>query len=83
MFNGKLYGRIRVTTNSDEQRKKMKTEEQDEKLISFQELQNLIPLGRTKLYELMKDNKLPKPVKIGARSLWRQKSIFTWIQKLK
>lgn len=57
--------------------------EQDEKLISFRELQNLIPLGRTKLYELMKDNKLPRPFKIGARSLWKLSEIMQVIHKLK
>lgn len=56
---------------------------QDEKLISFKELQNLIPLGRTKLYALMKDNKLPRPFKIGTRSLWKLSEIMQVIHKLK
>lgn len=62
----------------------MKIEAQDEKLISFQELQNLIPLGRTKLYELMKDNKLPRPIKsLGNRSFWRYTEIQKLIKELK
>jgi len=55
---------------------------QDEKLISFQELQNIIPLGRTKLYELMKDNKLPRPIKIGMRSFWRHTEIQIFLKEL-
>lgn len=64
----------------------METREQDEKLLSFSELQSLIPLGRTKLYELMKkdgDNRLPKPLKIGFRSFWRRSQILNYIKKLK
>jgi len=57
--------------------------QEDEKLISFHDLQNLIPLGRTKLYELMKENEELKPLKIGKRSLFRYKNVIAYIQKLK
>ena len=54
----------------------------NEKLLSFKELQNLIPLGRTRIYQLINEKKLSKPVKIGMRSFWKNSEIQKFINNL-
>lgn len=55
----------------------------EEKLLNFKDLQRRVPLGRTKLYELMNKGELAKPIKIGMRSFWKNSEIEKFISELK
>ena len=45
-------------------------------------LKKLGGLGRTKFYEHVADGVLPKPIKIGGRSFWREDELDAAIEKL-
>jgi predicted DNA-binding transcriptional regulator AlpA len=38
--------------------------------VRLRGVKSILPLGTTMLYGLMKEGKLPKPVKIGRASFW-------------
>jgi prophage regulatory protein len=40
------------------------------------------PCGKTKLYELIKEGKFPKPIKIGRASFWDEAEVDAAIDRL-
>ena len=56
--------------------------DKNEKLLGFKELQEVIPLGRTRLYELINNGLLPQPLKIGKRSFFKNSEIQKFIKNL-
>lgn len=50
-------------------------------LRTTQEVAAALRIGRTTLYELIASGELPKPVKLGSRSLWLQSDIERFVAK--
>jgi len=51
-------------------------------LISIKEVSKILSIGETLIYKMLKEDKFPKPVKIGRKSLWRKEVIEEWANKL-
>lgn len=50
-----------------------------EKTYSLKELLQIVPLGRSTIYDLMSKDIFPKPIKIGPRFIrWRERDIIEW-----
>jgi prophage regulatory protein len=52
------------------------------KLIPLPAVLELVPVGRAYWYELVRDGKAPRPVKLGKRSLWLESEIGQWVERL-
>jgi len=50
-------------------------------LHTTKEVTEALRIGRTMLYELIANGELPKPVKVGTRSLWLQSDIEGFLAK--
>lgn len=50
-------------------------------LRTTQEVTAALRIGRTTLYELIANGELPKPVKLGSRSLWLQSDIEVFVAR--
>lgn len=50
-------------------------------LLTIREVSQRIGAGRTKLYQLLSQGELPKPVKIGTASRWLDVEIEEFINK--
>ncbi|WP_366910283.1 AlpA family phage regulatory protein [Methylotenera sp.] len=50
-------------------------------VISLQQLLQIIPFSKTKIYDLIKNNEFPAPRRIeGTRkSLWRRDEVNNWV----
>lgn len=48
-------------------------------LIPVDDILELIPVSRPMIYALMARHDFPKPVKVGARSLWDKDEVQAWI----
>jgi predicted DNA-binding transcriptional regulator AlpA len=42
----------------------------------------LVPMGKTRLYALIKSRDFPAPMKIGASSFWRYQDVLAFIQRI-
>lgn len=52
-------------------------------LIRLPEVLQMVSVGKTTWYSLVKDNKAPAPKKLGARSVaWSKQDIENWINSL-
>jgi prophage regulatory protein len=52
-------------------------------LIRLPEVLQMVAVGKTTWYSLVKDNKAPAPKKLGARSVaWNKQEIENWISNL-
>jgi prophage regulatory protein len=50
------------------------------KLYRLRELSARIGLGRSAVYQAIKDGRFPKPVRVGARAVaWRHQDIEAWL----
>lgn len=55
-----------------------------ERLLRLPEVEGLVGLRKSKLYDLVKQGQFPAPVKLGPRSVrWRASAILKWIDGLK
>lgn len=54
-----------------------------DRLIRIEEVQELLGIGRTSIYDLVKSKKLDAPLKIGRSSLWSLNAVNTFIENLK
>ena len=55
-----------------------------ERLLRLPEVEGLVGLRKSKLYDLVKQGQFPAPVKLGPRSVrWRASAILKWIAGLK
>ena len=50
------------------------------RLIRLPEVANRVGIGKTKIYDLIKQNAFPKPVKVGKASLWSSEKVTRWIE---
>lgn len=50
-----------------------------ERLLPLPEVESRSGFKSSFIYQLIKENKFPKPVKIGAASRWRESEIQAWI----
>lgn len=52
------------------------------KLIPMKDLRKLIPYSSTHIYRLIKQNKFPKPIRLGVnRVAWKSSDIEAWIEE--
>lgn len=50
-------------------------------LIRRKEVERLTALSRSRIYDLLKQDLFPKPVRLGAMSVaWIQAEVFDWIE---
>ena len=51
-----------------------------QRLITLPRVRERIPLDRTTIWKMVRDDKFPKPVDLGIRRLaWRESDINAWI----
>ena len=55
----------------------------EEKLLKITSVLEYIEISKSKLYQMMKDDNFPSPVKIGGSSLWRLSDIQCYINSFK
>lgn len=56
-------------------------QETNERLIRIAEVMNRTALNRSTLYELIKANEFPKPIKLTTTAVaWQESSVNNWIQ---
>mgnify|MGYP000976054062 CR=1 FL=1 len=54
-----------------------------DRLISADEARHLLGgIGRTKFWSMIRTGELPKPLKLGTRSLWRLRDVQAFIDRL-
>lgn len=51
------------------------------KLIRLPDVLSRVGLGRSKVYQLIKEGQFPAPVKIGRSSLWLEQGVSAWINE--
>ena len=50
------------------------------RLLTRREVEERVALGRSAIYELMRDGKFPEPIKVGRRAVrWYESEINAWI----
>lgn len=49
------------------------------RFIRLREVERLAGLKKSKLYQLIKDSKFPKPYKLGAASVWLLEEVVVWM----
>jgi prophage regulatory protein len=55
----------------------------EESLLNFHQVSELVRLSRSCIYNLIKDGKFPKPLKITKyASRWKKSEILDWIDSL-
>lgn len=52
----------------------------ENRMLRLPELSNRVGLGRTKIYEMIKEGEFPRPIKAGRASLWHSQAIEKWMQ---
>jgi predicted DNA-binding transcriptional regulator AlpA len=52
------------------------------RLIALDEMKAKTSLGKSAIYELIKDKKLPQPVKLGGASRWPEHEVDEALEKL-
>lgn len=53
--------------------------ESDRKLLRLPQVQELYPVCRATIYNMINRGKFPKPIRIGRNSFWRQKDVEDFI----
>ena len=51
----------------------------EKKLLRLKQVLAKVPFSKSHLHVLMREDKFPKPIKIGRNSFWLESSIDTWI----
>lgn len=54
---------------------------QNDDFIRLQAVLKRVGIGRSKLYEMIKDKTFPAPVKIGRASVWPASRVTAWMHK--
>ncbi len=53
------------------------------RLLRISEVVKTTGMGRSTVYRLVKENKFPRPVRLGARSsAWREDEVQAWMDSL-
>lgn len=55
---------------------------EDYKLLKAQEVKEWLKISNTQLYDLIKQGKLPKPLKQGRSSFWKLGDIKKYVENL-
>lgn len=55
--------------------------EQTAKIIRLPQVRELVGLGKTAIYDKIKDGQFPKPLKLGRVSGWLEGDVVAWINK--
>ena len=55
----------------------------EEKLLTINELINIVGFKKSTIYKFIKENKFPRPLKFGKSSRWAKSEINEWINNLK
>ncbi|ADV47071.1 helix-turn-helix transcriptional regulator [Nitratifractor salsuginis] len=53
-----------------------------DRLLNIKQVSEKTSLGQTKIYEMIKLNEFPPPVKLGRSRRWRESDIDRWIASL-
>jgi prophage regulatory protein len=53
-----------------------------ERLLKLPQVISIIPLSKCQIYNLIKEEKFPKPLKIGRTSLWKLTEVEEYINNL-
>jgi len=51
-------------------------------IIRSSKKRGLLPIGKSALYELIRNGKFPRPLKIGRRSVWREADVAAAVERL-
>jgi len=51
-------------------------------LLRYKQVKELVPMCKVTWYKLVKDGKIPKPLKIGRASYWKYADILSFIASL-
>ncbi|SPY08084.1 MULTISPECIES: helix-turn-helix transcriptional regulator [Oligella] len=51
-------------------------------LADIKDLQKIVKLGKTTIYDLIKKGEFPQPKRVGRRSLWDISEIQVWVESL-
>jgi len=54
-----------------------------DKLLTLEEVKKFVPIGKTKLTELMKKGEFPKNIKLGMTNFWKLSEVQKFITELK
>lgn len=54
-------------------------------LLEISDVLSLVPVSRSRLYEIMNDPQIqfPRPIKVGRRVFWDNVEILGWVDELK
>lgn len=52
-----------------------------QRILRLQEVVEKLAVGRTKIYQWVKDGTFPKQIKMGKRSGWIESEIDAWIEE--
>ena len=53
-----------------------------DRFIRLAEVENLIGLKRSQIYEMVKAGSFPAPIRIGGASRWSLRLVAAWMEKL-
>lgn len=55
-----------------------------EKLLTRKEVEHIIGLKRSTIYDWMRSGRFPRPMRLGPKAVrWRQSDITTWMEELR
>lgn len=55
-----------------------------DRFLRLEQVKEIVGLGRTMIYELIKQNAFPAPIKLGINaSRWSEQSVFLWLAEQK
>ena len=63
----------------DAQTQKTPERHLDIELLSIEDLQELMRLSRSKIYQMIREDGFPSPVKFGVCSRWRRQKVLSWL----
>lgn len=49
-----------------------------DRFIRMPEIKRRLALGKTKIYDLIKEGEFPAPVKVGRASCWPEQAVIQW-----
>jgi excisionase family DNA binding protein len=59
----------------------MKTPPSDERLlVGAKTVCEMLSISRSQVYAMTSTGKLPQPVKVGGRTLWRRRELEAWVE---
>jgi predicted DNA-binding transcriptional regulator AlpA len=53
-----------------------------DRLLGLPELRSLVPLSKSKLYDLIARSRFPRPVKVDRSAFWRLSEVEAWMASL-